>query len=711
MLRPRKQYDLLFAADVTRKGDAGFRISREIRACAEIGLKTGVMHLGNGSSTSPASPDLEKCRREGLFDVVPAAHKASVRLVVVHSPEGLKEPATQLSNITAKKVVLVHDRRADLCQMGLWFSLQIGPTVWAPTNRWTRSALMDLRMPVEILEEDWRPIAYPVSTMTVRPGQDSEFLVGRVSFPDNSQWQNTVQEFKTSHLLGGNCQFMTLGVPPTSFGKEFKNSDTLSVLRYGDITVERFVQMLDAFIYFPRGAFPIVPEAAIVSAIASSKLVVLPPHLRPHFGPGAIYCDPEDVAATVKELRSDAIGMQAHFDRAKSDVLRRFSKEAYQNRVLSLLGGKSRPKKVQKPARKAVRKSRVLFVPSNGVGLGHAARLLAVARRMDKRAEPVFLTMAQAAPIIETFGYIAEYVPSHGDVGVKLSRWDQWFRHELEAAIERHDPSVIVYDGNNPTPGLVTATQGMGKKLVWVRRGMLGAKPSRYMDNARFMDLIIEPGEIAGDWDNGPTASRRHEVLLTNPITLLDTQEIPTREVARKALGLETDRLAVLVHVGGGLTRNSAPLIADIVQKLTTEEGPQIVVAHSKNTPFELPRLSNVQHLRCFPLSQFFNAFDYSVSAAGYNSYHEVLNCGLPTIFIANHDPSMDRQDTRAAFAQHHSAGFDLQEGDLFQLPAIRDALADADVRAHVRNAALSLSKMNGAQVAADAIMDVIEAG
>ena len=159
-------------------------------------------------------------------------------------------------------------------------------------------------------------------------------------------------------------------------------------------------------------------------------------------------------------------------------------------------------------------KSRALFVPASGIGLGHVARLLAIARRLDDAVEPVFASLGQAGDVIDAFGYRSEYIPSRSDTRAPLSEWDAWFRHDLGEVIDRYEPAVVVFDGNNPTPGLVQAVLAHGAcRLVWVRRGMGPETPSPFLDNARFFDCVIEPGEYAAERDTGPTSRLRHEVV------------------------------------------------------------------------------------------------------------------------------------------------------------------------------------------------------
>jgi predicted glycosyltransferase len=55
--------------------------------------------------------------------------------------------------------------------------------------------------------------------------------------------------------------------------------------------------------------------------------------------------------------------------------------------------------------------------------------------------------------------------------------------------------------------------------------------------------------------------------------------------------------------------------------------------------------------VREFPISRRFRAFDLAVSASGYNSFHELLRFGVPTLFLPNRDTALDDQQGRAQFA------------------------------------------------------------
>ena len=93
----------------------------------------------------------------------------------------------------------------------------------------------------------------------------------------------------------------------------------------------------------------------------------------------------------------------------------------------------------------------------------------------------------------------------------------------------------------------------------------------------------------------------------------------------------------------------------------------------------EIPRIwPNVTYLRLFPISRYLRAFDFSISAAGYNSFHELIGFEVPTIFIANNHHMMDDQSARAEFAMRNDAAIWIEEESVANIePAIRMIMRD----------------------------------
>jgi UDP:flavonoid glycosyltransferase YjiC (YdhE family) len=282
---------------------------------------------------------------------------------------------------------------------------------------------------------------------------------------------------------------------------------------------------------------------------------------------------------------------------------------------------------------------------------------------------------------------------------------------ELERLVFSYEADAIVFDGNNPTPGIVSAALAQPPcKLVWVRRGMNGAVASPYLDNSRHFDLIIEPGEIAAVRDSGATAARRHEALHVDPVTLLDPEDLLVRDEAQRLLGLDPARPAVLVQLGAGAHRDVVSLLDKVVRCLREFEDLQIVIAEWANASAPLSLWPETIVVSGYPLSRYLPAFDFCISAAGYNTFHEAIAFGMPTVFIATTHVAVDDQKGRARYAQDMGAALELSEDQLYQLPAICSVMLDARAREVLRQKCALLRRPNGALAAADAIAELLGA-
>jgi len=234
--------------------------------------------------------------------------------------------------------------------------------------------------------------------------------------------------------------------------------------------------------------------------------------------------------------------------------------------------------------------------------------------------------------------------------------------------------------------------------------------PSPWLDNARFFDVILEPGELAADRDVGPTAQRRHEARIVGPIRLLDDEELLPREAAATALNLDPARPAVLIQLGSGSHRDVIALVDAAVKALRAFDGVQIVVAEWENAAAPMSLWPETRVVSGFPLSRYFNAFDFSIAAAGYNTFHEAVEFGLPCVFIANTHAAIDDQAGRARFAQDAGAALELPEDELFRLPAICEVMLNRQAQAVMRRNCAALRRENGALAAADALASLVRA-
>ena len=362
------------------------------------------------------------------------------------------------------------------------------------------------------------------------------------------------------------------------------------------------------------------------------------------------------------------------------------------------------------PAKRAPKRpqprERIFLISSNGVGIGHLTRLLAVARRFKPGLEPFFITFSQGVAILEQFGYAFQYLPSQMHAGIDYAAWNAWLRLELGELLAAQEPAAIVFDGNNPYPGMLAATTHQSRsRLCWIRRGMWRpTHDASFLESARYFDLILEPDDIAAAADRGATVQARDGMLSVPPIRLLDDSEILGRDQARAELGLGPEEPAVLIQLGSGDNRDVAYLIDVAVDALSRFPKVQIAVVEWLVGTDRLKLWPGVRLIRGFPVSRFVNAFDFTIATASYNTFSETMSYGLPAIFIPNEHASMDDQSARAAFAEINGAGFHLPEGQVREIGSVIESLMDPTTRALIRLNALRVAKPNGAAAAAEAI-------
>ncbi|MDN2584328.1 glycosyltransferase [Aquibium sp. ELW1220] len=703
-----EEYDIVLAGDFASAGDIGARVAAECAVQWDMGMRTGLLHL-------PASPnrrivaDVHRCVRERIAEIVTLDLPVSVRLLVVHAPTALASLPISFVNLRADRVVLVHECAPDAETLGRLVGFARAPISWAPTNRWVRAAIDSLGLPIEIEDVDWRP---PVTGYRRRPRAAADrkrFIIGHIDFGGRSHWPDSAEALAAVLPSDGSVDVRLLGLPPAALLLGEKMPEAWLVRELGAMTIEAFLDGLDALVYAPVKMPETVPDAVLGLALAKGCVVATLPHLRPHLGDGPSYAECRDLLSTAVSTleRPDLPDV---LERAAKSASFQFSWRFHVERVTRLAGlhAPAAPKPASRPV---PRTRRILFLASNGVGLGHVSRLLAIANRAAGRFEPIFVSHAQALPLLRGSAHPSEYLPSLSDTGADPRLWDRWLRSELERLIFAYEAEAVVFDGNNPYPGIIEAAQAQPPcKLVWVRRGMNGFIASPYLANARHFDLIIEPGEIAAERDAGATAAFRHEALQVDPVTLLDPSDLLDREEAIRVLGLDPVRPAVLVHLGAGAHRDVVSLVDSVVKCLRAFDGLQIVIAEWANASAPLSLWPYTTVVSAYPLSRYLRAFDFCISAAGYNSFHEAIVFGVPTVFIATTHRAVDDQKGRAGYAQDRGAALELPEDQLFHLPAICSVMLDPRARAVIQQKCGLLARPNGAERAASAIAELLRA-
>jgi Glycosyltransferase family 28 C-terminal domain len=718
-------YDVLLISDFRFPGGTASAVAEEIRANAAAGYRTALVHLEAANLTYPfpTNPKIKRLIEAGLADLFYADEPVEARLTVVHSPHVLRGlPQRSLAVRTERRLLVVHhppfdahrEPYYDLAAVRLHAEELLGGEVqWAPVGPLVREQFAHLPMSPPMFDHDWYNVVDVSQWRVTRTHRGDRFpVLGRHSRPDWRKWPDRREDILAAYPDDPRFRVRILGSAPFLLEVLGLYPRNWEVLPFDAESPERFLAGLDFFVYYHHSSWVEAFGCTIAEALASGAVAILPPHLAPLFGDAAVYAELAAVKDCVLRYHLDHPAYAEQSERGQAAVAARFSHTAHVARLRSLIGeprplavavGAAVAPRVQSHAADGRQRRRVLFLSSDGVGMGHLSRLLAIARRCRPPLQPVFVTMSQAARVVHDMGFLVEYLPYHGYLGCDIYRWNKYLRNELNELIAFYQAAVVICDFNSPFQGVIdAAADNPDIWFVWCRRGMWRPGAGlKFIERERHFQVVLEPQDLAGVVDAGPTIRSRDRTRVVPPIRLLDHAEMLPCELARRELGLDLDRPAIIIQLGSGNNYDYNAVQRLALQHLLAHSDVQVVVAEwlMADRPLALP--PGVVNLRRFPLARWFHAFDAAISAVGYNSYHELIFAGLPTLFVPNENPSQDDQLARARYADRHGLGLCVRAHEIYRLIPALDRLLDPSERQAIATRCAALDVRNGAADAA----------
>ncbi len=355
---------------------------------------------------------------------------------------------------------------------------------------------------------------------------------------------------------------------------------------------------------------------------------------------------------------------------------------------------------------------RVLFYAVNGLGLGHVSRLLAIARalrRLRPDAQCLFLTGSEADWIIYREGFASFKVPSRSArataqldpaLHVRTVQSVTW------SLITAFDPHVLVVD---TFPGgtlqeLVPLLRWPIKKVFVFREQRPDLAGDSYLQHLLGLyQLIIVPhcpGELQVPLPSTVPA------VWSGPILARERGEALSREQAELVLGLPHagDRPRLYINFGGGGDPEVAYLVRTAIAAaaLVPAYLPVLAPGPLARDEMDLPRGVTLVHH--YPMVDCLAAFDVALSAAGYNTTHELLHHGLPAVLIPV-VKGLDDQPARVARAMAAGAVLSAEADSPEALATPLRRLLDPALRHALATAGQALAPSGGAEMAAQAIL------
>lgn len=347
-----------------------------------------------------------------------------------------------------------------------------------------------------------------------------------------------------------------------------------------------------------------------------------------------------------------------------------------------------------------MRRITVMGYAVNGSGMGHLTRVLAIMRWMKRIArlsgitlDGHVLTTSEADGLALNEGIAAWKIPSKLAIRaagiqkedyMRLAR--QWVWHSLGLV----KPDIFLVDTFPAGSfGELLNALDSATKRVFIHRAMRDDVEQSEIVQAMLplYDRIlfpVEPGAAARDVSPRIAARTRY----IGPVMLRSNEEMRPRQQSRDRLGIPHGKLGVWITAGGGGDPNASEGIAAMIRYLEREPDLHLVIGAGPLYRGEPLRGPNITWTTEFNAAEDFSGVDLAISAAGFNSFYELLHAGVPTAFYAQ-EKIADEQSRRVRAAA--DAGCGLALAARFGVPVEQEVTAAIELlRDPVRRAEIS---------------------
>lgn len=736
--------DVVVVTDPRLVGGGNKSLAQEIAAHAAAGYTTGLFPMAgpSGGGARPIDTSLLQLLRDGRLHLLRPDEPVDAGLVIARGPSIFTIAQTTRPRLSAEHWLIVANAfNTDPAVSNMLYDAEAVDALaaehfghqwtWVPLSDIVRASLGKHHPDLFLAPFNWTNIIDLDEWRIPRPDRwERPIRVGRHSRDSPAKWPTDAatihatlpadDEFEVHVMGGARTPEMILGGLPGNW----------TTYRFGELPPRTFLERIDVFSYFHHPNWEEAFGRSILEALATGAIAVLPEYFRSTFGDAAVYADPAQVRDRILDLADDPDKLAAQRSAAAAVLRDRFSHASHVTRLKSLIGpprGTSVPQSDAAILPTSMHRTpdlattgaarRVLFFTDNGHGLGHVTRLMAYAKRLPEDVQPFFLTMSEAYHLVAEQGFAVEYFPGPRRMGFAPKEkpfWEQIARVKLQRVLRRLRPHVVVIDHVNP-PTIVRdlRREFPHTEFVWSRRGLWRQfrKPDGVRINDAF-DHIIEPMDLAAAIDRGHTPHQPQNVHYVPPISLVGRDELVPRDEARRALGVPADGLTLLLSLSADTTEQLTELIArvrDVLDHVApTEKATLFAPRHALHSA--LGSLPGVVMKPVYPVARYANAFDAAIATSGYNSYHELVHLGVPTLFIARDTGTLDDQARRASHAP--LGGYGLTADSVYDATFTDAArlLMDPRQRRRMRLAADVAFPHNGAEQASAHIAELARA-
>lgn len=270
---------------------------------------------------------------------------------------------------------------------------------------------------------------------------------------------------------------------------------------------------------------------------------------------------------------------------------------------------------------------RVVAYAINGRGMGHLVRQLAILRwvrricaLLEVKLEAWVLTSSEADTLARREGFASLKMPSKAmlrDAGIEPNRQLAVMRSWVLNAVAGLSPDLLLVDTfPSGSFGELISVLELARRRVLVQREVR----SSFEAEDSYQALL-------------PLYHRRivPHAGGVGPILLREPEELLSREEARSVLGVPDGHRALYLTLGGGGDLAAPELLPKLAASLS---GHHLVVGAGPLYQGREVRGPGITWLSRYTPSELLPGVDVAVAAGGYNSFHELMAAGVPTVFL-----------------------------------------------------------------------------
>jgi len=301
----------------------------------------------------------------------------------------------------------------------------------------------------------------------------------------------------------------------------------------------------------------------------------------------------------------------------------------------------------------------ILFVPTNGVGLGHAQRCSLVASELTVANKAKFAAFPSCLPMLNRYGFDGLALVSRSDLHAEPHSNDLLNYMRLSSSTDAGD--IMVFDGGYVFDSIFRTIANQKLRSVWIRRGLWQAQQNNSvaLDREKIFDRVIVPmeafEELNHQYSDGPRLKTVGPIVQQPDPAVFDRERL--RDSLKKRFGFDFSKLTVTM-LGGGVAADRTAQVQAICAGMEKRKDTLNLVVTWPTARIDPGWFSwkNSRIVRTHHANPLVSACDLFISAVGYNSFHEAMYNAVPTIFIPQMSSFMDDQRARAEAASSRGA-------------------------------------------------------